>query len=108
MARPTQVFLFGDITVSFEQDLLQLLHSKDEPLLLSFFERAAFALREEIASLPAHQQTWFPRFTTLIDMQSNIKGKKGGPALKFALLCLCEIGLFMRYAIVHLACITVC
>lgn len=96
MARPTKVFLFGDITVSFEQDLRQLLHSKDDPLLPAFLERVAFGLREEIARLPAHQQAWFPAFTTLIDLQSSLRGKKGTPALKFALLCVTEIGLFIR------------
>lgn len=96
-SREYQVFLFGDLTVSFEKDLRLLLHVKDNPTLRSFFEQASFAFREACARLPSHQQAWFPQFTTIIDLLSKLRDREGAPALSFALLCLCEIGQFIRY-----------
>ena len=95
-----QVFLFGDLTVSFEEDLRLLLHVKDNATLCSFFEQVSFAFRAECAKLPSHQQAWFPHFTTIVDLLSKLGKKEGAPALRFALLCLCEIGQFIRYILV--------
>lgn len=89
------VFIFGDQTLPFELDLHRLLHVKGNETLQSFFDRVGFALRNELASLPANQQDWFPRFTTVIDLVSKIEETTGSPVLKFALLCLCEIGQFI-------------
>jgi naphtho-gamma-pyrone polyketide synthase len=96
MSHSMRVFLFGDLTVSFEDVLRELLYSKDQPILRCFLEKAAFALREEIARLPTPQQAQLPRFTTLIDLLPQLHSKPGSPALSFALLCLCEIGSFIR------------
>jgi naphtho-gamma-pyrone polyketide synthase len=92
-----QVFLFGDLTTPFENDLRQLLHVKGNETLRSFFDQVGFAFRQEFAKLPAPQQNLFPRFTTLVDLISKVGETEGTPALKFALLCLCEIGRFIRY-----------
>jgi naphtho-gamma-pyrone polyketide synthase len=92
-----QVFLFGDLTLAFEEDLRQLLHVKGNASLQSFFDHVAFAFRQEFASLPADQQEWLPRFTTLIDLLANLEGTVGAPALRFALLCLYQLGRFIRY-----------
>lgn len=97
MQSSCQVFLFGDLTVSFEEDLRQLLHVKDNATLRSFFEQVSYAFRGEFAKLPARQQTWFPRFTTIVDLLSKLGETDGTPALSFALCCLCEIGHFIRY-----------
>lgn len=92
-----QVFVFGDLAISFEQDLRQLLHVKDNGSLHSFFNQVAFAFRQEIASLPASVQEWFPRFTTLIDVLANFDELEGAPALRFALLSVYQLGRFVRY-----------
>jgi naphtho-gamma-pyrone polyketide synthase len=89
------VFVFGDQTVPFEQDLRRLLHVKDNDILRSLFDRVGFALRNELTSLPAIQQDWFPRFTTVIDLVSKLDETAASPVLKFTLLCLCEIGQFI-------------
>jgi len=91
------LFLFGDQTISFELSLRQLVHVKGNGLLNVFFERIAFTLRETIAALPAHQQELFPRFTTIVDLVHDVGTTKGAPALKFPLLCLYEIGQFIKY-----------
>ena len=92
-----QVFLFGDLTVSFEEDLRQLLHTKGNGSLSSFLDQVGFALREELGKLVSGLQDLFPRFTTLVDLLFKLKGSEGAPALKFALLCLYQIGHFIRY-----------
>jgi hypothetical protein len=97
MTDTMRLFLFGDLTVPFEEVLRDLLYTKDLPILKSFFEKAAFALREEISGLPSPQQAQLPRFTTLVDLLPQLQGGKPGvPALNFALLCLYEIGIFIR------------
>ena len=92
-----QVFLFGDLTVPFEDDLRQLLHTKGNGSLSSFLDQAGFALREEFGQLASRQQELLPRFTTLIDLLFKINESGGAPALRFALLCLYQIGQFIRY-----------
>jgi naphtho-gamma-pyrone polyketide synthase len=92
-----QVFVFGDLTVAFAEDLRQLLHVKDNPTLRSFFEQVSAAFRAEFGKLPAHQQAWFPRFTTIVDLLSKLGETEGTPALNFTLLCLTELAQFIRY-----------
>lgn len=92
-----QVFLFGDLTIPFEEDLRQLLHTKGNGSLSSFFDQVGFAFREEIGNLSSRLQDLLPRFTTLIDLLFRLKESEGAPALKFALLCLYQIGQFIRY-----------
>jgi naphtho-gamma-pyrone polyketide synthase len=91
-----QIFLFGDLTISFEEDLRQLLHVRGNDTLTSFFDQVGYAFREEFTKLSAPQQVWFPRFTTVVDLHSKLGETEGTPALKFAFLCLCEIGEFIR------------
>lgn len=92
-----QIFVFGDLTKPFEEDLRQLLHVKGNENLRSFFEQFSFAFREECGKLPASHQDWFPRFTTLIDLLSKLGETEGTPVLRFTLFCVCEIGQFIRY-----------
>ncbi|KAG8630570.1 hypothetical protein KVT40_002189 [Elsinoe batatas] len=92
-----RVYLFGDLTNGFEDDLRQLLHCRSDATLQSFFERIALAFREEFAFLPAEEQDWLPRFTTLIDLMENVNGSVGAQALKAGLLCTYQIGRFIQY-----------
>ena len=91
-----QVFLFGDLTIPFEEDLRQLLHTKGNGNLSSFFDQVGFALREELGKLPSRLQEILPRFTTLIDLLFRLNDSAGSPALKFTFLCLYQIGQFIR------------
>jgi naphtho-gamma-pyrone polyketide synthase len=96
MPSSAQVFLFGDLTVPFQEDLRELLHVKDNAILRSFFEKVGYAFRKEFVRLPAQQQALFPRFTTVVDLLSKLGETEGTPALSFSLFCLCEIGQFIR------------
>ncbi|PWY79190.1 polyketide synthase [Aspergillus heteromorphus CBS 117.55] len=95
--RSAAVFLFGDQTIAFEHTLHGLLHVKDDALLTDLFDRVGFQLRRYVGCLPAHQQEWFPYFTTLIDLFAQHDKCDAAAALKFPLLCLTEIGQFIRY-----------
>lgn len=92
-----QLFLFGDLTTSFDEDLRQLLHVRGNGTLSAFLDQVGFTLREEFGNLPGGQQDLFPNFTTLVDLLSKVEEAQGAPALKFALLCLYQIGQFIRY-----------
>jgi naphtho-gamma-pyrone polyketide synthase len=86
------IFLFGDLTGPFEDDLRQLLHCKSNALLQSFFDQVNLAYRQEFAALPAEQQEWLPRFTDIVDLVSNLDGTTGARALRFSLLCVYQLG----------------
>jgi len=86
------VYLFGDLTSSFEDDLRQLLHCKDNALLQSFFDQVNLAYRQEFASLPVEQQEWLPRFTDLVDLTASLDESFGAQALRFGLLCVYQLG----------------
>jgi naphtho-gamma-pyrone polyketide synthase len=86
------IFLFGDLTGPFEDDLRQLLHCKSNALLQSFFELVNLAYRQEFAALSVEEQEWLPRFTDLIDLVSNLDGATGARALRFSLLCVYQLG----------------
>lgn len=91
-----QVFLFGDLTIAFEDDFRQLLHCKSNALLQSFFDQISQAFRHEFALLSAEEQEWLPLFTNLIDLMANIDGTIGSPALRFSLLCVYQLGRFIK------------
>lgn len=91
-----QVLLFGDLSSSgFEEELQRLLHIKSSPLLTSFFTRVALRLRRLIGKLSYQQQDLFPHFTTLIDLVSRLGETKGTPVLRFFVLSVYEIALFI-------------
>ncbi|PYH89202.1 polyketide synthase [Aspergillus ellipticus CBS 707.79] len=97
METSADVFVFGDQTIAFETTLHTLLHIKDNAVLADFFDRVGFQLRRYVGNLPAHQQAWFPYFTTLIDLVAQHDKCFAAAALKFPLLCVTEIGEFIRH-----------
>lgn len=94
--RQANVFLFGDLTTPFENDLRQLLHCKSNALLQSFFERVNLAYRREFALLSTEQQEWLPRFTDLVDLMANFEGLIGASAMRCSLLCVYQIGRYLQ------------
>jgi naphtho-gamma-pyrone polyketide synthase len=94
---PCQFLLFGDLTVTFDDDLRQLLHVKGNEILQSFLNQVGYTFRQEFGKLPAGQQDLFPRFTNIVDLVSKLGETEGTPILRFALLTLYEIGQFFRY-----------
>ncbi|KAI5463837.1 hypothetical protein BGZ63DRAFT_423145 [Mariannaea sp. PMI_226] len=92
-----KLLLFGDLSVTFEDDLRALLHVQDNPLLSAFLEQVGARIRDEIGNLSIHTQGLFPRFTTLIDLVSKLGETEGTPVLRFCLLSVCQIGQFLDF-----------
>lgn len=102
-AKACQILVFGDLNSSFEDNLIVLLHVKDNESLRSFIEQVNYALRVEISTLSLVERRQFPRFTTLIDLFAKYKESKKVPALNFALLCITQLGQFIKYEIIFLS-----
>ncbi|PHH59520.1 hypothetical protein CDD81_3135 [Ophiocordyceps australis] len=93
-----ELLAFGDLTAKFDDELHELLHARESEALLSFFERVSFSLRHEVAQQPSDMQEWFPRFTTLLDLESKRGKALGAPVLQFCLMTACQVAKFIRYA----------
>ncbi|EED21099.1 polyketide synthase, putative [Talaromyces stipitatus ATCC 10500] len=91
------IYIFGDQTVSFEDTLRSLLNIKDNAALSDFFNKVGLRLRSYIGGLPLHERDFFPQFTTLVDLFARHDQFAGAPALKFTLLCVTQIGQWIRY-----------
>ncbi|KJZ72324.1 hypothetical protein HIM_08250 [Hirsutella minnesotensis 3608] len=92
-----ELYIFGDLTASSEDDLRKLLLVKDNEALISFYERVAFILREELGRQPSSVQELFPRFTTLIDLASSYSQSEGFPVLQFCLMTVCQLAKFIHF-----------
>lgn len=78
-----------------DTDLRQLLHVKDNVVLMFFFEHVALSMRVEIAGLTALKQETFPRFTTLLDLLPRCRELGIDPAPELALLCIAQLPCFV-------------
>ncbi|RHZ68747.1 hypothetical protein CDV55_108021 [Aspergillus turcosus] len=91
-----EVYLFGDQTVHVQSHLQDLLHVSGNSTLTSFLSEGYLALRQEISHLPASERAVLPQAETLGLLLRSIKKGKRHPALEGALLCLYEIGEYIR------------
>lgn len=98
----TQVLFFGDLSSSFDVGLGDLVGRKDNPLLTTFFERATFALREEIGTLSfvQREETSLVRFTSFIELLARLrKSPSPHPALEKALTSVHQFARFIRFGL---------
>ena len=93
--KAVNLFVFGDLSAIFEDDLRNLLHMKHHEMLQSFFDRVAYKLRSDLSKQPAHIQDLFPRFTSLIDIVARLGETEGTPVLRFFLLTVCQVAKFI-------------
>ncbi|EED15770.1 polyketide synthase, putative [Talaromyces stipitatus ATCC 10500] len=93
-----QLYVFGDLNNDFDSSLRALCKSQGNPLLVSFLDRAAFALRAEIGALPLAQRSVFPSFTTLPELLAKLQSDSvPHPALETALVCVLQFASFIKY-----------
>ncbi|RDW76453.1 uncharacterized protein DSM5745_06445 [Aspergillus mulundensis] len=99
MANKTQIILFGDLTCDAVTALRSLVNIKDNPLLVSFFERVAFALRAEIGSLPYLQRDGFVGFTHFAELLTKTRKStaRPHPAIEKALVCTYQLACFINH-----------
>ncbi|KAE8371763.1 beta-ketoacyl synthase [Aspergillus bertholletiae] len=92
-----QIIVFGDLTCDSVAGLRALLAVKDNPLLVSFFERVIFVLRQKIGLLPFSQRQHFVRFTTFEELIARVQRSTcPHPALEKALACTYQLACFIR------------
>lgn len=97
MAAPLSVYLFGDQTSPFRDDLGALLLVGGNPILNTFLDQAALALRLEIQTLSWSQRDHFPSFCNFLDLLAIDPSKPLHPALQLALSSVHHFALFLRY-----------
>ncbi|WQF82950.1 Putative thioesterase, Acyl transferase domain superfamily, phosphopantetheine binding ACP [Colletotrichum destructivum] len=98
---PTQqpemlAYVFGDQTHDLTDDLLGLLQSRDDPLVVNFLERSCAVLKSETARLPPDHQARCPRFSSIADLLAPYSERTLNPCLVQALTCITQLGLFIR------------
>lgn len=91
------IYILGDQTNAHANTLTSLLHTRSSPLLTAFLEQTHYTLRVEIASLPTAKRQLFPRFSSISDLLARSNDEGPNPALESALLCLTQLGSFIRY-----------
>jgi len=96
MSNPIHIYLFGDQTYDFDEQLRALLSDID-PVLTSFFERAFHAIRAQIGLLPLHYRERFPRFSSIADFLSRRNEGSLHPALEQALATTYHFGCFIKF-----------
>jgi naphtho-gamma-pyrone polyketide synthase len=96
MAQDMRVFVFGDQSGDVIPELRELVSVKDNPLLLSFFQRAYITLRDEVAHHPQAVRG-LPGFVSVENLlwrysESGIRN----PAIESALVCIHQIASLLR------------
>jgi naphtho-gamma-pyrone polyketide synthase len=97
MGAPTKIYVFGDQAIRVEDQLLDLWHVKDCSSLTAFLREATAAIQKAISELPATERGAFPTVETLGLLLDDIKKGSYHIALDSALVCIYEIGYYIRY-----------
>ena len=92
----TRVLLFGDQSGDIIPALRQLISVKDNPLIVSFFEKAYVTLRNEVAQHPRTERE-LPGFTSVETLLWRYsESGAGSPEIESALICIYQIASFLR------------
>lgn len=97
MMKTCHVYVFGDQTGEFEPGLRNLLHTKDNSFLASFFEKCFHVLRHEISRLPPSDREKFPSFTSIIHLLAQYRQAAPNPALESTLTCIYQLAAFIKF-----------
>lgn len=88
-----RILVFGDQSNDFASGLRLLLRAKDKSLLTSFFEKANFALRQEVSTHPRQIQELLPRFSSVSDLLAQYTTRsQAAPVLESTLTTLYQLG----------------
>lgn len=101
MSKQLKLYLFGDQTVDIQSHLKSLLRHRNNPVLEDFLGKAYNSVRTEIFSLPSHVRDELPRFTCVDDLLSWDPYGKVCIPLDMAVVCLYQLGTFIRYGSLH-------
>lgn len=92
-----RIYVFGDQAIRVEEQLLDLLHVKGCSILTTFLREATIAVQEAVAGLPPAERAAFPTVETLGFLLDAVKKGSSHVALDSALVCIYEIGYYIRY-----------
>ncbi|KAB5547400.1 putative polyketide synthase [Coniochaeta sp. 2T2.1] len=92
-----RIYVFGDQAIRVEEQLLDLLHVKGCSILTTFLREATIAVQEAVAGLPPAERAAFPPVETLGFLLDAVKKGSSHVALDSALVCIYEIGYYIRY-----------
>ena len=99
MGEICHIYVFGDETFDYREDLNSLVHHNDDPSLVSFFEKIYYALRAEIGLLPPRQLQHFLRFANFPELVAQSLAGSVHPGLDQALACTYQLARFLRLAL---------
>lgn len=91
-----QVFVFGDQTGSFASGLQQLVLNKNNPFLVSFFERVHLALRQEAAKLTPSEKKLLPQVANIQELITKYQKGHKNVVLESVLSCLYQLCCFIK------------
>ncbi|OLN84419.1 Conidial yellow pigment biosynthesis polyketide synthase 4 [Colletotrichum chlorophyti] len=89
-------YVFGDQTHDITDDLLGLLQSRKDPLVVSFLENSCALLKVETTRLSPEHQARCPKFSSIADLLAPYRERTLNPCLVQALTCITQLGLFIR------------
>ena len=96
MGEICHIYVFGDETFDYREELSNLLYHNDDPSLVSFFEKTYYALRAEIGRLPQRQLQHFLRFANFAELVTQSLTGSVHPGLDQALACAYQLAGFLR------------
>ena len=96
MGNDLNLYLFGDQTYNIEHNLVDLLLSRDNPILETFLEKAYDTIRAEIYNLPPDMRESVPRFTCLDDLVLWKNNEKRCIPLDMAVTSMYQLAVFIR------------
>lgn len=99
MGELCHIYVFGDETLDYREELSSLVHHNDDPLLVSFFERTYHALRAEIGCLPRRQLQHLLSFANFAELVAQSVAVSVHPGLDQALACAYQLARFLRLAL---------
>lgn len=85
MTPPLSLYFFGDQESQFRDNLGALLLTGGNPILNTFFDKVALAIRQEVQTLSWSQREQFPSFCNILDLLAIDASKPFHPALQLAL-----------------------
>jgi Starter unit:ACP transacylase in aflatoxin biosynthesis len=96
MAPNIRILLFGDQSGDVIPALRPLLAAKDNPILVSFFEKAYLTLRNEVAQHPRTEHE-LPGFTSVENLlwRYSESGARS-PEIESSLICIYQIASFLQ------------
>ncbi|KOC17636.1 aflC / pksA / pksL1 / polyketide synthase [Aspergillus flavus AF70] len=96
MAQSRQLFLFGDQTADFVPKLRSLLSVQDSPILAAFLDQSHYVVRAQMLQSMNTVDHKLARTADLRQMVQKYVDGKLTPAFRTALVCLCQLGCFIR------------